>query len=683
MGNAICATEASLSFIFGSCFSCIEIWPAIFYDTLRELLYHLKGLIWLAGSKENLGKSPTVGINTREIALPKKALLARHLSEGVGFLRKDFIFFAFLVLLFLKSYLFVGVANNEGASSFSWTKLMYSFDAPPHESVYMAFLLPLLGIAFLLKGKLHFWYLCCLNGILSLLMIGDLMYYRGFGDFISPYIFSQTSNLENLFGSIVSMLRPIDVLFVLDLIVLLPAGKKVSAYYRQIKRSFCIFSFCCLLTVATLSYQHYRLDVRNPANSSLFFVDWAANQTMTHLSPTGYHLYDFYNYYTKNQAYEPTAGEVQEIAQWLYQNEECLPDNQFKGIFKGKNLLIVQVESLENFVINQKIDGQEITPNLNRLLKNSYYFSNMYEQVKDGNSSDADLMINTSVYPVTMGATFFRFPLNTYNSLPNLLEKKGYTSTAIDPEKGSYWNWLQALTAIGFDQTVDESYFKQDEKIGMGISDGSYFTQVAPLLAGKKQPFYTFMITLTSHSPFELPEQYQSLTLADPVKNTKLGGYFQCIHYTDREIGHFLEKLEQSHLLDNTVVAIYGDHTGVHKFYNDEVQQIDPGEMWWLDSSKRVPFLIYCKDLKGQKFTVTGGQIDIMPSLAYLFDLDPSYKKTALGRNLFNTKKNFAVLASREFVGTAADDSEKTFLVKGIDISELIIRSNYYKHQGF
>lgn len=633
--------------------------------------------------RENLVRNGINLMNTQEIILNKKTSSSQILLSEILHFGKDFIFFSVLVILVLKSFLFIGIANNEDVSSFSFLKAYYSFQAPPSLLIYSAFLVSFLSFSYLLKRRLRFWYLFSLNALLSLLMVGDLMYYRSFGNFLSPYVLGQTSNLDNLLGSVISMLRPIDALFFLDFIFLFLASKKRTYYYQQGKRNVFVFVVLFVLSISTIYYQHYRLDIQKLGDDMLFNVAWVANQTMTNLSPTGYHVYDLYNYYKDNQLYEIKPEEVKNIRQWLAQKEEHLPNNNLKGILKGKNLVAIQVESLENFVIDQKIDGQEITPNLNQLLKNSFYFPNFYEQVYNGNSSDADLLINTSVYPVRSGATFFRFPKNTYNSLPKLMKKKGYTTLGIHPDKGSYWNWMQALNSIGFDKTFDASNFTQDEIIGLGLSDGSYFSQVASLLEKEKEPFYTFMVTLSSHSPFELPKKYQELNLEDWLQNSKLGGYFQSIRYTDREIGHFLERLNKSQLLDNTVIVIYGDHTGVHKYYNDEVQQLKPCEKWWLDTSKRIPFIIYSENLKGQKFEVTGGQIDIMPTLAYLFDLDESYKRTALGRNLLNTKQNFAVLANRDFIGSAANDSEKAFFIKGIDISDLIIRSNYYQKESF
>ncbi|WP_407309219.1 LTA synthase family protein [Desulfosporosinus sp. SB140] len=513
------------------------------------------------------------------------------------------------------------------------------------------------------------------------------MYYRGFNSFLSPYILSQTTNLDNLSSSIVSMLRPVDLLMISDLTIFLIIGIIWRTYSRRALRSPSAFLMTLVLAISYIYYQHVQLDLQGKGEQMLFRVSWSPNQTMSNLSPLGYHAYDLYNYYENKQTRKVSQEQTAEIKDWFKQKQENLPPNQFAGLFKGQNLIVIQVESLENFVLNQKVNAQVITPNVNKLLANSLYFSNFYEQVNNGTSSDADLMTNTSVYPIRTGATFFRFPNNTYNSLPKMLAEKKYNTIAIHPDKGAYWNWMPALKAIGFQQTIDVTHFNQDEKIGLGISDGSYLKQIEPMLEKEeteKQPFYNFIVTLTSHNPFDLPTQYRKLNLSEEMNQSKLGGYFQSIHYTDEQLGYFLKALDQSGVLDNSVVVIYGDHTGVHKYYNDEVKQVQPQETWWLDDSKRIPLIIYHKGMSGQHFTVTGGQIDTLPTIAYLMGIDEgSYTNTAFGRNLLNTKKDFAVLANKQYIGQAAAQSEKDREIMGIDLANLVIERNYFKDLGY
>jgi phosphoglycerol transferase MdoB-like AlkP superfamily enzyme len=122
----------------------------------------------------------------------------------------------------------------------------------------------------------------------------------------------------------------------------------------------------------------------------------------------------------------------------------------------------------------------------------------------------------------------------------------------------------------------------------------------------------------------------------------------------------------------------------VHKYYNDEVKQVQPQEDWWLDDSKRIPLMIYHKGMNGQEITVTGGQIDIMPTIAYLMGImEESYQNTVFGRNLLNTKKDFAVLANKQYVGKTENSTEQENRIKGIDLSDLVIQKNYFKEAGY
>lgn len=600
------------------------------------------------------------------------------------FLKNNILLFTMVLTLLIKFILFLGLVNNDDSSKFSFMKAFFSFSSTPPILVYISMILIPLSFSFLFQGRARFWFLQFCNGLITLLLISDLMYYRGFNSFISPYIFSQTTNLDNLSNSIISMLRPIDMVMIIDLVIYLALGLGKKTFYLHRTRSGIAFLLTLLLPTAYIYYQHYQLDLHGNNKTMLFRVSWSPNQTMSNLSPLGYHAFDLYNFYKNKNIQPATPQQTAEIKNWFKDKQENLPPNQYFGMFANQNLIVIQVESLENFVIKQKINGQEITPNLNKLLANSLYFSNFYEQVNNGTSSDADLMTNTSVYPIRTGAAFFRFPNDTYNSLPKMLANKGYATVAIHPDKGSYWNWMPALKSIGFEKTLDATHFKETEKIGLGISDGSYLKQIAPIIENEKRPFYNFMVTLTSHNPFDLPAQYRTLKLSDDLNKSKLGGYFQSVHYTDEQLGNFLNTLDQRGVLDNSVVVIYGDHTGVHKYYDDEVKQVQPQESWWLDDSKRIPLIIFHKGMNGQELKITGGQIDTMPTIASLMGIsEKTYQNTAFGRNLLNTHKNFAVLANKEYVGQASSETEENQAIAGIDLADLVVEKNYFKGQGY
>lgn len=598
---------------------------------------------------------------------------------SLNFFSKDFLLYLTFLFIIIKSILFIGLISTPTGS-----KLIIGagFFGTTVKSIYLLFTCAVLSFSFLLKGRTRLWFLIFVNLIYTIIIISDLMYFRAFGSFITLHLLNQTSNLDNLTDSIISMMRFIDLIFVIDIIAVIWLALRNKKIYSNVKRNVLAFIPAFLLSIGLIYSLHYKVDVLEKGQEKILFrTCWVPTQTMSNLSPLGYHLFDLYNYIEDTKPHKLTGEDNNKINSWYSKNIENLPDNKYKGLTKGKNLLVLQVESLENFVINKEINGQEITPNINRLLSNSLYFSNFHEQVNNGTSSDSDLLTNTSVYPVRRGSTFFRFPNNTYNSLPNLLEKLGYSTLAIHPDKGSYWNWMPALSSIGFNKCVDAESFKMDEIIGLGLSDGSYLKQVIPYIKEQTQPFYTFMVTLSSHAPFDISEEYRELKLPENIDKTKLGGYFQSINYTDKQIGMFLSKLQEEGLLENTTVVLYGDHEGIHKFYNEELSAITPSEDWWLKNNYEIPFIIYNKDITGEEIQTNGGQVDILPTISYIMGIDSSdYSKTAIGRNLLNTNRNFSVLSNRQIIGELENEEMKQWALEGIDISDLIITSNYFNN---
>lgn len=592
-------------------------------------------------------------------------------------IKENKIFKYSFVFIFIKTVLFILLISSDKAVSIGTNMVFHSV---PPILVYISFIFLILSFSFLFKGIYHLCSFLILNIFISTIYLADIWYYRSNHSFLSYHMLKATSNLNNLSDSVLAMGRPIDVLFFVDILILIILLIKYKKIYENTKVNIISFLILFILPISYLTYAHYKIDIfkKGYENQILFKTSWSQNQTMASLTPIGYHIFDLYRYYEDCQPYKLNNSEKKEINNWFNKKEEVLPENKYKALFKGKNLIVLQVESLENFVIDKKVNGEEITPTLNKLLKNSLYFNNYIEQTYNGTTSDAELISNTSLYPVRNGSTFFRYPDNTYkSSLPNIMKSLGYNTMAVHPDKGSYWNWLPALKSIGFENCYDSSYFNIDEIIGLGLSDSSFLKQLASLIEKQKKPFFSFSITLTSHSPFNLPKQYEELTLDDSLKGTKMGGYFQCIKYTDTQIGLFLDSLDKDGLLDNSVVVIYGDHEGVHKFFKDEVDSIKNKEAWW-DNNFKVPLIIYSKDLKGETISTTGGQVDFLPTISYLMGADPlQYTSNSIGRNLLNTKKSFAVTSTRKYIGK--DSTYKDFFLKGIDISDKIIRSNYLK----
>ncbi len=487
-----------------------------------------------------------------------------------GALARDPLFFATVALMVLKSYAAVLLINTPDHAALD---LAYRDAYRTSLPIFASFIVVPAAAGLLIKGRGRLAWHLGLNLAFSLLLIADLWYFRAYRTFLSLMLWQERGNLAGLWDSVVSLARPVDLLFLADLALLVPAVVAWRSLYRSAARAAAAAVLLPAAAAACLAAEHWAIDIAGDDENYRFAEPrWEARESISFQSPLGFHVLDVYNVLAQSRPLALTPAECERIRSWYAATREALPDNRYRGLLAGRNLIVVQVESLESFVIGRAVAGQAITPTLDGLLPSSLYFASVHDQVHEGSSSDADLMTNTSVYPVRKGSTFFRFPRNSYNSLPLILRGAGYRATlAMHPDPAVYWNWKNALTAIGFDACLDESAFVGRETLGLGLPDEQFLAQAATRIAALPEPFYAFMVTLTSHAPFDLPDRLCELELDPPLADSPLGRSFQAFRYTDRAIGGFLERLRRGGLLDRSVVVFYGDHASVHRFYNDEV----------------------------------------------------------------------------------------------------------------
>lgn len=592
---------------------------------------------------------------------------------------KDKFFLTATIGTLLEYVLFILLLSDGNAARIDFKTAIICV---PPILVYVAFAIVPYSFGFLFKGRGQKIFMMIINMLVSVLMMFDLWYFRSNSTFLNYYMFDMTSNLDGLSSSILAMFRPIDLAFFINSGILTAMFIKNAKSYKRLAIDPSKFYLLFLIPIMYLTYNHIKVDKfqRGYNCQYLFRRTWSQNQVMYNLTPLGYHIFDFYTYKQDSKAYVLTQEEENQIKGYFDSKEKNLPKNNYSGIFKGKNLIVIQVESMENFVINEKINNQEITPNLNKLMSNSLYFSNYHEQTYNGTTSDATFVSNTSMLPALAGTNSFTYPYNDYNSLPKLLKQQGYNTYEMHGEKGTYWNWMTSDKHMGFDTCVDIAQFNSDEVIGLGLSDKSFLSQAVGKIEKQKQPYYTFMITLTSHSPFTIPEDQISISVPGDLKGTKIGGFIESINYTDAMIGKFMEELDEKGMLDNTVVAIYGDHEGVHKFFGEEAQGMKGIPDKWKNNDRRVPLIIYSKGIQGKEFKVNGGQVDFLPTISYLMGMDEDkYMNTSLGRNLLNTNSDYVVLTNRSYRGTDISDDEKKKTIDVLNTSNLMIKANYFK----
>ncbi|KAJ49896.1 phosphoglycerol transferase MdoB-like AlkP superfamily enzyme [Clostridium tetanomorphum] len=524
------------------------------------------------------------------------------------------------------------------------------FDARILQPPVIASILPIVAISYLFKNNARINFLYIVNIIISIILFADTVYYRYFKDVISIGAIKDSFLLKDVSSSIGALISVKDFFYLIDVILFIPLiifMKKVNRKELSLRLRLMIFMLLISLGVAFDGKFIYALSKEQP----LLIKTMSNKLYLTKvLGNINFHILDGYNFITNkiNNTKKIPEDRKNEIVTFLSNKNESKEIN-FTGVGSGKNLIVIQVEALQQFVINNKVNGEEITPNLNKWINKSMYFDNYFYQVAAGNTSDAEFMSNNSLYPAASGSAYYQYTGNTLNSLPKLLKDNGYTTAAFHGYIEGFWNRNVMYNTEGFDNFYGEHSFKLDDKVGLGLSDKSFFNQSIDKIKQLKSPFYSFMVTLSSHFPYDDVSGYGDFNVGN-YENTLLGNYLKGIHYTDAQLGMFLDKLQKEGILDNSIVVIYGDHNAIPK---DNIQQLyefegvkNTTDLQWYQYQK-VPMIIHFPkdEYKGVNHTYSG-QMDLYPTLANLFNLSNKYM---FGKDILNTSEEKVVFRNGSF----------------------------------
>ncbi len=386
-----------------------------------------------------------------------------------------------------------------------------------------------------------------------------------------------------------------------------------------------------------------------------------------------------------------TDKEREGIEDYFDWSSQYYQSGSYTGTLAGKNVIFVQLESIENFVIGMVVDGQEITPNLNSLAGSGYYFPNVHDQVTSGNSSDCDFLVTTSLLHANRRVSLKSYADNTYNSLPRILSSLGYNTTYYTGTPNSNWGYENITKGIGYEHFDADYVINETTRLNTYLSDGSYFMQTVPKMLEEGRSFVgdtlqlAHMVCCSSHAPYVIPEDLQTLDLPSSLEGTVVGDYLQAVHYTDTQVGLFVDELRKAGILDNTVLCFIGDHLGPHKYYPEEFKDVPHVAFNTVkdDYDETVPFIVYsgAEDVVPTRFDVEGGQIDVMPTLLDLLGVDSAlYSHTAMGRSLVATKASFAVSGTGKIYGTPTD-ADEYMLSRALKIADLILENDYFSNR--
>ncbi|WP_181884600.1 LTA synthase family protein [Neobacillus piezotolerans] len=506
----------------------------------------------------------------------------------------------------------------------------------------------------LFKSK-KLWGYILFNLLTSVFFIFVIVYHNYYGTIPNYQVLLQFSEAGKLGESIWALFNPAYLIFMLDtlLLVLLLLLKRIDFkidIFSTIKPKKLLISFLvfCIFSIAVpITHSSEIAKERDKKIQDMGIVNYQLASTYSQLFA------------------EPVITDANQITNKLISETKGIktkPNPELFGAAKDMNVIMVQLEAFQNFPIGKDINGQEITPVLNQLASENYYFTKFYQQISQGNTVDAEFLANTSLYPSGQYVTSKRYAGKEIPSLPRLLHGVGYQTATLHTNDKEFYNRGEFYKALGFDRVYDKEFFGEDRTLLFGeIDELLYRDSLNELvkLTENNNRFYAHYIGMSSHHPFKIPKDLQKLNLPEKYEGTLIGDYLQSIHYADFALGTLVEELKKNNLWDKTLLVIYGDHFAIH---SDTVQTKDRtmledfiGEPYTKQTMMNTPLLIRIPGIKGEVRDNVGGQVDILPTVTNLLGINVN--QVHFGQDLLNVQPN--LLPERFYMVTGSYINDK------------------------
>ncbi|MDM5200104.1 LTA synthase family protein [Fictibacillus enclensis] len=478
-----------------------------------------------------------------------------------------------------------------------------------------------LGLSLFAPAKSRNKALLTIHFIMSFILYANIVYHRFFDDFITIPVLFQFKNFGDLGGSAQSLMHPLDILYFLDFLLLLTIvlTKKVKPVEKLKKKTI------GLVFISAFSIFLANLGMAEIQRPELLTRTFDRAILVKLMGVYNYHVYDaVLNTKSSTQRALADSNDLAEVKNYS-DSQYKKPDPKMFGAAKGKNVILVSMESTQNFLINKKINGQEVTPFLNDLTEKSYYFDNFYHNTGQGKTSDAEFLIDNSLYGLPGGSVYSTKAQNKFHATPEIVKQKGYNPVVFHANNKSFWNRDMMYNTLGYNKFYSKPYYNVNDEnsVNYGLKDKEFFKQSMPMLENLKQPFYSKFITLTNHHPFILNnEQEKSIQPADTGDPT-VDNYFVTARYQDEALKQFFQQLKASGLYDNSVIILYGDHYGISENHNKAMSKILGKEVTPYEHLKlqETPLFIHVPGQKGKVMHTIGGEIDLKPTILHLLGI--------------------------------------------------------------
>lgn len=455
------------------------------------------------------------------------------------------------------------------------------------------------------------------------------IYYSISGTFFDFHLVALAGEGSEYFvDAIVSANIWIYILGIINIIIFVYLFKKIKYQkannYRNL--TFIIISFLIMhfITPGFLGNPDTELTWstwRNPRNIYENF-----NDNNKSLSISGLYEYSYRNFYLTYFKPKKTDDEKEiEFLDNIFSQYQTNSKNKYSGIFKDKNVIFLQLEGVDNWVLNKKN-----MPNTYALLNNSINFTNHYSYYNGGGSTfNSEFAVNTGhLTPITYTQNAYTFNKNDFPySLAKMVGNLDYKSNVYHMNSGEYYSRKINYATWGYEKYYGlkdlGTYHNDDYKLDTELIKNEVFYENQFKKEGK---FINYLITYTLHMPFSQDKGMCSYILkkneVELDKENPLSEE-ECIKIqakeTDDMVGLLIESLKDNDLYDNTVIIAYADHylyTLADKTILDKYKDTENNLI------NKTPFFIWSKGLKKATVKEVTSQINILPTVLNLLGID-------------------------------------------------------------
>lgn len=500
-----------------------------------------------------------------------------------------------------------------------------------------------IGISLSLKSKIGKWVYLGVNILFLIMFLTNGIYYSTTHNFFDFILLESTSEgAPYMMDCIKNCNVWIYIWFVIIIFTIYIGFKKIpkkdNFNYKNVIIVVLVFLLIHLLLPNLYGSANSSLEWntwQNPRNIYKNFND--ANKSM---SITGLYEYTIRNFYiTFLQTEEEETSEDYEFLMEAFSvnNNEV---NKYTGIFKNKNLIFVQLEGIDDWLLTEKD-----MPTLYGMLNNSFVFQNHYSYYNGGGSTfNSEFAVNTGfITPLSYTQNAYSFNKNSFPySMANMFKNQDYVVNAFHMNSGEYYSRQTNYTNWGYDKYYglldindykDKSYTLDREL----INDVTFQEKMFP----KDSKFVDYLITYSNHLPFTntkgvcklLYDMEMDLDNTVDMGEESSSMFVQlteeeCIrkqaHETDYMMELLLKKLTELNLIDDTVIVVFTDH---YLYTVEDKTILDKYKNTSNNLINKTPFFIWQNNMKRTNIKEVTSQLNILPTTLNLFGINynPNY----------------------------------------------------------